>query len=690
MPLCIFCTQKISPFFYFFLCAGHKVSPLSFPARAGHTENNIKKGITMMQSAIHPDADLLSFAHGDTSTLRALPRMLPTGVSHRPPMLPTALDMEMMLQKPPVNGITQARALYSVTTNRKGVAQYVSVVGIGMSRSAVISLSDTKGKILVSKVSMLEKMPWEVERAYLTLVEMSMSIIVTDGLSMVSLADVARASRVLFSISKPQIDFDTQAVHALLPDTALPVCDQPSGVISDQFYPPIDETAGDAYFDMEHLVAAVRLYTLIIARMDEDGPLALIDVDAAFGRFLIAAVVCGITTTTVLTMSVPRGPRSYAHIRNAEHVNEIVASSRVTLMFYTRTAVGFTPVMDYFYYHPSEASSAIALHVATPVHVSTTQKLILDACDNILPTLSGLNMVRSLLAQVLLTLESAQTILRFVHCDLHLGNVMADVVTKGMPEYGGSVWRYTRPEGAFEFFIPASDSNNHAARMIDFGRSRCDDPRFPCDDVRACFVTIHGRASSHVFDHSVDTRSLGHDIIMFVLGYWYSELVLCHKNRESYGTSNEPVEKGLSELLDVLEAMVGIKWWKGWADGSSEDRYGTKLLDSCGAFIELLASNKLSLDTTHKMREDEFFIHRPPHEYAPRPTDILNMAFFAPYHQAVGNDVVHVADATASMKMEDIKNFCAPSTEDAADDDAGAAEGDMHPPGSAKKRKHRP
>ena len=640
-----------------------------------------------MQSAIHPDADLLSFAHGDATTLRALPCMLPTGKPHKPPMLPTALDMEMMMQKPPVNGITQARALYSITTNSEGAAKYMSVAGIGSSRSAVVSLTDTKGTTLASKVAMLEKMPWKVERAYLSLVEMSVSIVVTGGLSMVLLAHVTQASLVLFSRSQPQIDFDTQAVHALLPNGALPVADQPTGVVSDRCYPPLDETAGDAYFDMEHLVAAVRLYSLITARIEDDGPLTRVDVDAVFRRFLTEASAYSITPGTVLSMSVPRGPRTYAHTRNAEHVNEIVASSRVTLMFYTRTAVGFTPVVDYFYYHPSEASSAIALHVVTPLHVSTAQKLILDACD-ITPTLSGLQMVRSLLAQVLLTLESAQTNLRFVHYDLHLGNVMVDAVTKGMPEYGGSVWRYTRTGNWPEFFIPASDSNNHATRMIDFGRSRCDDPRFPCDDTRACSITVHGRASSKFFDHSVDTRSLGHDLIVFALGYWYNELVRCHKNREAYNMSNEPVVKELCELLDVLEAMVGIKWWKGWADGSTRDRYGTELFDSCGAFIELHASNTLSNPMMHRLREDEFFIRRLPHEYAPKPTDILNMAFFAPYHQASANDIVHVADATASMKMEDITSFCTLSTTAGAAD-AGAAEGDLYPPGSAKKRRHR-
>ena len=641
-----------------------------------------------MQRTIRPDANLFPFAHGTGSTLRALPLLLTTGKSCRPPVLPTSLDMEVMLRKSPVNGVTQARAFYSITINHKGEAQYVSMAGAAMSRAAIVSVTDTENNIFVSKVAFLEKMPRVVERAYLSLVEMSMSIIVTGGLAMVALNDVAHSSRILFMNANTQLDFDAQAVHALLPETALPVHKQPKGVVTGQLSAPFDETTGDAYFDMEHLIAAVRLYSLITARMEEGGALTSQAVDEVFERFLVAAKECAITTETVLSLAVPRGPRAYAHIRNAEHVNEIVASSRVTLMYYARTAVGFTPVVDYFYFRPSDTSSAVALHMVAPHHTATMQKLIVNACDSILPTLSGLKMVRSLLAQVLLTLESAQTSLRFVHYDLHISNVMADAVTDGMPEAGGKVWRYTRP-GSHEFFIPAGDSGNHAARMIDFGRSRCDDPRFPCDDTRACSITIHERAPSKKFDHSVDARSLAHDLIVYALGYWYSEFVLCHNHRESYLTSNEPVEKELCQLLDVLEAMVGIKWWKGWADGSSERKYGTDFFDSCGEFITLHANNKMSDSTVRSMRGDEFIIRRRSHEYAPKPADILNLAFFASYHQAPAGDdsIVHVADATASMKMEDIKDLCAPST--AATSDGATEEEEPNPPGSAKKRRHR-
>ena len=181
-----------------------------------------------MQRTIRPDADLVPFAHGTANTLRSLPRFIASGKASRPPALPTSLDMEMMLSKAPVNGVTQARAHYSVTINSEGKAKYVSGAGAAVSKAAVVSVTDTEKKTFVSKVALLEKMPRVVERAYLSLVEMSMSIIVTRGLSMVSLEDVTRASSVLFSISKPQVDFDAQAVHVLLPKTALPVASQPT------------------------------------------------------------------------------------------------------------------------------------------------------------------------------------------------------------------------------------------------------------------------------------------------------------------------------------------------------------------------------------------------------------------------------------------------------------------------------
>jgi hypothetical protein len=580
--------------------------------------------------------------------------------------MPTPLEADLILKAPFASAKFASSTLYRTSSKFSG-GIYISQPSYGMSGSAVVAIDVAEGHPdnddevraaadpkapatpYVSKVSILERMPPAVEHAYLSLVEMGTSILSTHSLTFVSREAIAKASRVLLATkARPLLEFDPSTVHHLAPLDDKDACDAVRQ--NEDLGGPCDDYNGDVYFDLEHLVAGVRLYRLAQDYIVEDDQP---EWDAVFEHFLLVGIECNITPENVLDLATPRIPRVYSHHRNAEYTNELVTGLRATLMYYARTAVAFTPIKDYFFYPMDESvtDGPLALHVVSTRHDTYAHDTIHHITSERPPTDESLDALRSILAQLLLTLEAAQEHLRFVHYDLHSSNVMLSHVTPDTSECEEGpdvVWQYSRPGNRGEFIIPSRDAHGYAVRIIDFGASRCDDVRRVGDDTSASYIVTHNRAPDHNFDKSVDARSYAHDLVAYSLSRWWSALA-----------ARPPNTTRLGQFLDVLEAMAGVQWWHGWADGTpwgtgQPRKHGIDHLANFADYIKLLATNALSEKAVLDMRAEEFIMRRSSQEMSLTPGQILDMPFFASYSNVVteeGTKVVHVADAKVSPAM---------------------------------------
>lgn len=625
------------------------------------------------------------------------------------------MDMELLLKYLRVNALTEAQSYYAITPDLGGApghATYVGSVKDGSSEAAVVAIDRIDqpkhtlqtGRRLVSKVAFLEKMPKKVARAQTSLMEMYMGVVTSGSVGLVSLDAVRNAAEVLFAPPSEPMAFDPDAVVTpLLPfnqriapaPDADPLPHHGSAFTSDD--------TGDAYLNYDHLLIAVRL--LVQIRGVQTAPTWyvmdgepeetanerwLAEVEDAFGRFSEEAAHIGITAKTISLGRVPCAPRSFGHQRNTEHINEVVASARVSLLYHARTAVAFTPIVDHFAFRARDDTKSIALHMITPRHDKSFVKALREHGEaSFGPTLDGIRMMRSVLAQVLLSLEAAQTHLRFTHYDLHINNVMLDQVEAHDPEHtaaDGTLWYYVRPGGKHSFMVPASDSDGQAARIIDFGRTRCDDPRFPGNDARASSITIEGRAPCALYDTAADMRALAHDIVVYGLFKWRKYFV--YAGRGDRVSSDSAVEECFLQMVSVLEDMSGVRWWNGWNAGVGPATYmqrNGRQLDpptSLYSYIDLWATGICDEDTFIQIRADEFIMRRPDGEHSVAPSDVLESPFFLPYRVEevpAGAVLVPVADATHAPPVK-----VGPSPTVSEESDVQMPD---NPPGSTKKRR---
>ena len=611
---------------------------------------------------------ITEFLKLDASKLCSLPRMCDlVSAPLCAPTLPTSLDLETTLSYMRVNALAEARSRFAVAVNAAGAATYVGITGDGSSGAAVVEISrrgDSAPPSLVTKVALLEEMPYPIVCAQASLIEMFTSIVVTGTTDMVYLDAVRDASDVLFADAGPYMSFNHAAAVAALflcspRDAANATAEAP------QRCAEFNESVGMSYFQGEHLLAGIRLLARInavgaapvwYAGPDETAEAANVrwaeDVDTVFERFVEVAAPANVRLDNVIGMRAPRIPRTFGHQRNAEHINEVVVGSRLTLLRESRIAVAFTPIVDYFAY-PVPGGGAAVLHVVAPRHDMSFGGVLREGAQTA-PSLGAIFMVRSVLAQVLLSLEAAQAHLRFTHYDLHLNNVMISVATDRDPEFvdtEGVMWRYARPTGKHAFVVPATDSADCVARIIDFGRSRCDDPRHPGDDDRVASVVVFECAPCERFNDAIDMRALAHDIVVHGLLRWAP--YFRNAGRGERVSTDPLVEECFQQLVSVLEDMAGVRWWSGWNTRMAyTQRNGAAVAcpRSLCAFIEMFVSGICTTETVIQIRTDEFMRDRPKTEHTMTPTTILDAPFFTPYRMTRGTTpcvvVVEVADAT--------------------------------------------
>jgi serine/threonine protein kinase len=154
-----------------------------------------------------------------------------------------------------------------------------------------------------------------------------------------------------------------------------------------------------------------------------------------------------------------------------ENFTDVVIGSRINLPVVAQIAPGFMQTVDWFVCHDFviDHSQAKSMFYVLFERQDMTMYKYLSGVSVVEPQL-----VKSLFAQLLYTLESAQHSLEFVHGDLHTENVMVKAARdKEMSKV--DYWRYKRVDGR-TMWISAHDSNKHVVAMIDFGRSRM---RFP-------------------------------------------------------------------------------------------------------------------------------------------------------------------------------------------------------------------
>ncbi len=710
----------------------------------GKKRSNTKKlivwGMTAHLNCADEATSVERFLRRDGSPLSALPRFFaPMNSLQPPPVFPTSLDMDFLLRAVRIDALSEAQSRFVCKpdpTDARNV-EYIATKNDGASKGAVIAIAPSKGSPcpvlfhiddddpypFVSKVAILEKMPKAVARAHRCLIEMYTSIASTKTVDMVSLDSVRNASRVLFARALEQAEFDsTEATTPLLPV----VVNEDHAMTTPDFVwkGSSVESAGESYLDSAHLVAAVRLLAQIRGTQkvpasygrkkgeDEETTVQrwMEEVDEVFSRFVEEARDYDVAEDNVTKYRPPHGPRMYGHQRNDENINEVVAGVRASLMYHSRTAVAFTPIIDYFMFR-AEKSNSVVLHIVSPRHHGALVDALRNTCRRTGPTLDSIFMVRSVLAQVLLSLEAAQYYLRFTHYDLHGNNVMLNVVGPHDPERSceeGVVWQYVRPGDRGTFSVLASDSEGHSARIIDYGRSRCDDPRYPGNNKRASYLDLGDTcAPCERFDASVDMRTLAHDIVIYGIYSWRRWLVLADKGQ---CVSEDPeVDAHFKQMLSVLDDMSGVRWWNGW-NTSAVPHLGYRFHvggtmeppASFMSYIDRRANNVCTDDVFTLIRRNEFIMRRPITEHAVTPKDVLDMTFFAAYQDTDhATTTIAVANASRAPPVR-----VAPSVPRVADNDlvqsvAGPkvyidlTQGEdasnivaEDPPGSSKKRRH--
>jgi len=325
-------------------------------------------------------------------------------------------------------------------------------------------------------------------------------------------------------------------------------------------------------------------------------------------------------------------PRSYSTQRNAEHINEIVAGVRWSFLTETQASPSFTKIVDFFSfpasYNHCGGADGLALHVVQEQHANNLQFFFHFFIKRV-PDLVQLNMVRSLLAQVLLALENAQSLLRATHYDLHIGNVML----KDPAQLDDDAWCFQRPNHRPSFYLDPNDLKGKQAVLIDFGRSRIDHPYHPGDDRYAAYVELCGCPPSKKFDPFVDARAFAHDFTRYILFPWTEHFV-----RIGSGSSSTPrgspffaiereCEQLLEELYGVLEAMMGLRSFEGWNKNGdlSEARMGPVPR----TLHQLLTYFPDGHTKVSRIRTNEFFFSREERGFTP--TEILSMPFFGEY-----------------------------------------------------------
>lgn len=149
-----------------------------------------------------------------------------------------------------------------------------------------------------------------------------------------------------------------------------------------------------------------------------------------------------------------------------EVLNEIAIGTRLNMLIEARLLRGFVRMVDWYlcrdnWTNPNtNATESIA--TAFTLQEIAPERLVdlFIAADE--------RTVVALMANLLLTLETAQSIVGYVHNDLHLDNVhVAELPAGGL----GEVLLFQRPNGS-QIYLRKDELDRHEVKLIDYGRNR--------------------------------------------------------------------------------------------------------------------------------------------------------------------------------------------------------------------------
>lgn len=200
----------------------------------------------------------------------------------------------------------------------------------------------------------------------------------------------------------------------------------------------------------------------------------------------------------------------------------------------------------------------------------SAQYVVVERADKELQSLTSEGLLspralRSVLWQVLYTLESANDVARYRHNDFHTGNVMVRLLANEPTSmYLNTNWLYMRSAGhsnaAAHVVIPASEHGNYFVEIIDNGRARAYCPIYapdtePRNDARVLFGNP---AYEHIGIYVDDARS---DRSYDVRRLFYYVLINYNINAQAKRAKNPgdlAVCDGLKELLVTGSNLVAF------------------------------------------------------------------------------------------------------------------------------------
>ncbi len=248
-----------------------------------------------------------------------------------------------------------------------------------------------------------------------------------------------------------------------------------------------------------------------------------------------------------------------AVLLNYEAMNDVAAGMRVSALVHAGISPAFTTVVDYFGCNADERGQPLRspnLFVVQEAMEKPLAHHIRDLAagdfDQALPHF------KSILAQVLLAIEAGQEHLRFVHNDLHVGNVQLGAA----PNAGVHVdyLQFRRPKLLGDMFIPAGIlPNSSIVRIIDFGRSRANHPMQPHD--RNPTHIIFGFSDQQSFKKIQANSEFDPWIDMRIFAYNLARSYLRRRWGGLFADIKVPQTPASSELLRVLEMMIGMDRW---------------------------------------------------------------------------------------------------------------------------------
>ena len=236
---------------------------------------------------------------------------------------------------------------------------------------------------------------------------------------------------------------------------------------------------------------------------------------------------------------------------NTENFRDIVIGSRLNLLVTSNIAPGFMQTVDWFICHD-------ILDKTLP---ETFLYMILERADyEVCEHLANYKtpdhaLVKSIFAQLLFNLESAQHALEYVHYDLHKGNVMLRTTRRKFLA-AANFWTFTRASGD-KFWIDSNAVHLQEVVIIDFGRNRMKSPIFTAGGH-----LTSGEKILYYRGEDIGIGKLFHkqwDMRRFAMAFVVEMMDLTKGKQDFFKKLEIDDPAQYDQLIDVLDAMSGHK-----------------------------------------------------------------------------------------------------------------------------------